>query len=258
MFYHLILEVIEMGEWIIINKSLDELIQEYICPFIQNEITLHEGKIFSMASYSSLRIALTDSPIDSEWPVKKSDFIDEDKLINRLKYQDKLINYLLNTKDSTKELYKEALIRITDGSYQEIRKTYLNDLMGKNVFFICPFGDKTIDHNFSYAIKPTVLEFGYVINRVDEIPHTNQVTDKIIEGIKKARFIIADLSNERPNCYYEIGYAHALQKPVIIIAREGTPRHFDISTYKWIYWKSYKDLKTKLRPEVETIIKSFQ
>lgn len=68
---------------------------------------------------------------------------------------------------------------------------------------------------------------------------------------------MADLTDAKPNCYYEIGYAHALGKPVIIIAKEGTARHFDISTYKWNFWTDYKDLKPKFETELKATLRSL-
>ena len=59
---------------------------------------------------------------------------------------------------------------------------------------------------------------------------------------------IADLTGERPNCRYEVGYAHALGKPVLITAKRGTPRHFDIAAYRW----NYRDRLADLQPLVES------
>jgi hypothetical protein len=57
--------------------------------------------------------------------------------------------------------------------------------------------------------------------------------------------IVADMRGERPTSYYEIALAHALGKPVIILAQSGTTRHFDIPGYQWHYWNSSEDLKPK-------------
>jgi len=46
-----------------------------------------------------------------------------------------------------------------------------------------------------------------------------------IEDLKSANFIIADLTQERPSCYYELGLAEALQKPVYLIAQSATDIH---------------------------------
>ena len=46
-----------------------------------------------------------------------------------------------------------------------------------------------------------------------------------LEQMKEAALVLADLSQERPSCYYELGLAEALGRPVYLIAQEGTPLH---------------------------------
>jgi nucleoside 2-deoxyribosyltransferase len=46
-----------------------------------------------------------------------------------------------------------------------------------------------------------------------------------LQDIRGAQFILADLSLERPSCYYELGLAEALGKPVFLIAAKGTDIH---------------------------------
>ena len=77
---------------------------------------------------------------------------------------------------------------------------------------------------------------------------------KVLSHIKLAEFIIADLTFERPNCYYEIGYAHALNKKVILTAKEGTKVHFDISTFPVISYKSMSDLERQLKERLGKIL----
>lgn len=46
-----------------------------------------------------------------------------------------------------------------------------------------------------------------------------------LQDLKNALFVLADLSLERPSCYYELGLAEALGKPVYLIAIQGTDIH---------------------------------
>ncbi len=46
-----------------------------------------------------------------------------------------------------------------------------------------------------------------------------------LEDLRGAEFVVADLSFERPSCYYELGLAEALGKPVFLVAEEGTAIH---------------------------------
>ncbi|NIV93081.1 hypothetical protein GWN42_09835, partial [candidate division KSB1 bacterium] len=49
--------------------------------------------------------------------------------------------------------------------------------------------------------------------------------DFTIEKLKNAKSVIADLSFERPSCYYELGIAQAFGKRVFLLAEEGTRIH---------------------------------
>jgi hypothetical protein len=65
-------------------------------------------------------------------------------------------------------------------------------------------------------------------NRVDRKPHNERIDDKIIVGIRSAEFIVADVTGERPNLYFEAGFAMALGRPVIWTGQRGTKLHFDV------------------------------
>jgi|SRR5205085_617474 len=60
-----------------------------------------------------------------------------------------------------------------------------------------------------------------------------------IGDLRNSSFVIADLSLERPSCYFELGLAQAIGKPTILIAEEGTPIH---QAYRRNQVRFYKDL----------------
>ena len=43
--------------------------------------------------------------------------------------------------------------------------------------------------------------------------------------LSQAEFVLADLSRERPSCYFELGLAQAMDVPVVLIAGSGTRIH---------------------------------
>ena len=55
-----------------------------------------------------------------------------------------------------------------------------------------------------------------------------RIVPTVLASIRRAAFIIADLSEPRPNIYYELGYAQALGRSIITTACEGTELPFDI------------------------------
>ncbi len=96
------------------------------------------------------------------------------------------------------------------------------------------------------AIKRASEKLHLNAERVDEIPHSGIISEKILSSIRVAEFVVADLTFGRPNCYYELGYAHAFGKKTILTAKEGTELHFDIKGFPVIMYKSTKQLEEKL------------
>lgn len=68
-----------------------------------------------------------------------------------------------------------------------------------------------------------------------------------LQNLKDAAFILADLSLERPSCYYELGLAEALGKPVYLIAVEGTDIHQTASRRSVRFYKNTVEYKTILK-----------
>ena len=96
------------------------------------------------------------------------------------------------------------------------------------------------------AIKEAANRCGIHAERVDE-PHSNErITDRILESIRKAEFVIVDLTGSRPNVFYEAGYAQGLRKTPIYIAKDGTKLEFDLKDYPVIFYRSLKTLKDAL------------
>ncbi|MDY3285557.1 MAG: hypothetical protein SOX31_03145 [Eubacteriales bacterium] len=104
-------------------------------------------------------------------------------------------------------------------------------------FIVSQFGDQ-YDTLYSDVIKPCCEQTGYVPVRADEIVTSSMILDEIISSIKTAEIIIAEITPDNPNVFYEIGYAHALNKPTILLCerscREKLP--FDISGFKTIFY----------------------
>ncbi len=96
-------------------------------------------------------------------------------------------------------------------------------------------------------------QFDFVCERVDESVISGSIIDQIRDGIQTAEFVVADLSGERPNVYLEVGYAWGLQRKVLLLARDGTKLHFDLSHHKCIFYKTIG----KLAGELERAIRKM-
>lgn len=96
------------------------------------------------------------------------------------------------------------------------------------------------------AIKEAAKRCGIHAERVDEPQSNDRITDRILESIRKAEYVIVDLTGARPNVFYEAGYAQGLRKTPIYVAREGTKLEFDLKDYPIIFFRGMKDLKDSL------------
>lgn len=96
------------------------------------------------------------------------------------------------------------------------------------------------------ALKEACARCGLLAERVDEEATNERITDRILESIRKAEYIIADLTGSRPNVFYEAGFAYGLGKTPIYIARQGTKLEFDLKDYPLIFFSSLRQLKDEL------------
>ena len=104
------------------------------------------------------------------------------------------------------------------------------------------------------AIKEVANQLGLIAERVDE-PATNApITDRILESIQRAEYVIADLTHSRPNVYYEAGFAHALSKTPIYIARANTAVEFDLKDYPVIFFRNIRELKAGLTKRLKGLM----
>ncbi|MEW6441875.1 MAG: hypothetical protein AB1640_13150 [bacterium] len=88
------------------------------------------------------------------------------------------------------------------------------------------------------AIRPLVEEIGYEPLRVDEISQPGIILNDIWTQLTEASVVIAEVTEANPNVYYEIGVAHALKKPTVLLAQKGTKLPFDLGPHRCIFYEN--------------------
>ena len=134
-------------------------------------------------------------------------------------------------------------------------KTESTSLKRDTAFIIMPIDPSKPElEDVLEAIKEICTAFGVKAYRADEIEHQDRITNVILDEIRDCDILIADLSHERPNVYYEIGYAHALNKKPILYRRQGTRLHFDLSVHNVPEYRNITELRDLLRRRLEAIL----
>ena len=82
----------------------------------------------------------------------------------------------------------------------------------------------------------------------------NNILAHILKYIIKSRIVIANISNRNPNVYYELGIAHMLGKPSILLCRQGTKVPFDLQQKYIIFYTSEEELSKKLNDALLNIL----
>jgi hypothetical protein len=119
------------------------------------------------------------------------------------------------------------------------------------VFTIMPFTEEFRDVYASYVA--VCREFGFNAVRTDESESGERIIPRILEGIRRAAFVIADVTHPTANVFYEIGFAEGLGRSVIVSAKKGTTLPFDIVDIPVLYWSGQEELKERLRRRVKEI-----
>jgi nucleoside 2-deoxyribosyltransferase len=103
-----------------------------------------------------------------------------------------------------------------------------------------PYDDATLDGVFAECFKPAVKATGFDLIRLDDAPPAGLIDDRLRVEIRRARFLIADLTGANRGAYWEAGFAEGLGKPVIYTCEKGhfesDGTHFDTSHHHTVLW----------------------
>lgn len=95
------------------------------------------------------------------------------------------------------------------------------------VFVLMPF-DQKFNDIYKFGIKGAADDVGAYAERIDEQIFSEGILDRIYNQISKADVIVADMTGRNPNVFYEVGYAHALGKIVILLTQNADDIPFDL------------------------------
>lgn len=107
---------------------------------------------------------------------------------------------------------------------------------GDSCFVMMPYA-KPIGDYYEKIYERAITKAGLKAVRADaDIFGTGKIIDQIWTGINNARVLVAELTGRNPNVFYELGLAHALGKPVVLVCSNETDVPFDLKHIRVIYY----------------------
>lgn len=140
----------------------------------------------------------------------------------------------------------------------------LAELEGSNAAskqaFVAMWFDETMKQAYDEGIAPAIRDAGYEPVRIDRKEHNNKIDDEIIAEIRRSRFVVSDFTQgetgARGGVYYEAGFAHGFNIPVIFTCRlDGLGNvHFDTRQYNHITWATPEELRERLAKRISATL----
>lgn len=129
-------------------------------------------------------------------------------------------------------------------------------------FVIQPFDKGRFDKRYVDVFKPAILEAGLDPYRVDEDPGVEIPIESIEQKIRASYVCLADITLDNPNVWYELGFAFALNKPVVLVCsseRESNKYPFDIQHRHVIPYKTesrsdFDELRTRITERIKASV----
>jgi hypothetical protein len=129
------------------------------------------------------------------------------------------------------------------------------------LFVLMPFTEE-LEVIYADHIKKVAQKLNLRCRRADDIFSNSVIIEDIWDFINRARLIIADLTNKNPNVFYEVGLAHVVGKPVVLITQSIDDIPFDLRHLRHIVYeytpRGMQKFEETLQNTVEFILKQPQ
>jgi hypothetical protein len=125
-------------------------------------------------------------------------------------------------------------------------------------FIVMQFNTPEYEALYKDVLQPVCEREGLIPYRGDSTYLPGLVIADIKKQIAESRIIIAEISPANANVYYEIGYADALNKPLILIANKNEGlKPFDVRAYRTIFYENSIGGKNKVESDLQSYLRSI-
>jgi len=223
------------------NFSEESVGGKVILPFVNGQVVLIDfgarKRLFNMKNATFLRVYRTKTSLK----------IQEDKSI---------VEQMKEPSFEENECTAEIVGKIQGAGASKSLSSLIQKALQPSkaqIFVVMQFGDEILDSAYEGAYKAVAKQFDLECLRIDEVEDSGKISEQMLTGIAESRYVLCDLTGARPNCYYETGFAHALGKEIILLAKKTEKIHFDLQGHRFIQWSTEQDLRTKLHDRLTTL-----
>ena len=124
-----------------------------------------------------------------------------------------------------------------------------------DLFVIMPFRSE-LRPVYEEHISAVARQLNLTVARGDDFFGTHATMADVWNAIAASKVVIADCSAKNSNVFYEIGIAHAIGTPVILITQNTDDVPFDLRHIRYIHYtltpQGMKDFEKTLQSTLET------
>ncbi len=129
----------------------------------------------------------------------------------------------------------------------------------KRCFVIQPFREEVYEKRYKDIFKPAIADAGVNPYRVDHDPNTTVIISAIEKGIQESEICFAEITADNPNVWYELGYAMAIRKEIVMVCEQERALPFDIQHRRVIKYKGsslsdFNKLKREIKCSIEAVL----
>ena len=172
-----------------------------------------------------------------------------------------LVNLFVNGVEVSSTTLPGPLLRTQTGIWcrdhsKIIVRNFIVEAHVPRAFVVMQFGSP-YDELYEEVIKPVCAEFKIEAVRADEVYGPGLIIGDVMRQIDEANLIIAEITPSNPNVYYEVGYAHARVKPMVLIADRSMEKlPFDLSPFRTLFYENSIDGKRRIEEGLRKHIKA--
>ena len=121
------------------------------------------------------------------------------------------------------------------------------------IFVVMPFSREFLDV-YVLGIRAVAEQLGLVVERADDVEHSGDILELIRDKIRGCDLVIGDTTALNPNVMYEVGFAHGIGKPAVLVSRSGQELPFDLASTNHILYDSIVELRDRLERRLRALL----